>query len=25
MAEEGEVDLVVPCHAVWPGQRKVIA
>jgi glyoxylase-like metal-dependent hydrolase (beta-lactamase superfamily II) len=25
MLEEGEVDLVVPCHAVWPGQRKVIA
>lgn len=25
MLESGEVDLVVPCHAMWPGQKGKIA
>ncbi len=25
MAEAGEVDLIVPCHAMWPGQKGKIA
>ena len=24
MLTEGEIDLIVPCHALWPGQRGVI-
>lgn len=24
MLEAGEIDLIVPCHAVWPGQKGVI-
>ncbi len=24
MKEQGEIDLVVPCHALWPGQKGVI-
>ena len=25
MLDEGEIDLIVPCHALWPGQQGVIA
>lgn len=25
MLEDGRIDLIVPCHAVWPGQKGVIA
>lgn len=25
MKESGEVDLIVPCHSLWPGQKGVIA
>lgn len=25
MAQTGEIDLIVPCHALWPGQQGTIA
>ena len=25
MAQSGEIDLIVPCHALWPGQQGTIA
>ncbi len=25
MKEQGEIDLIVPCHSLWPGQKGVIA
>ncbi len=25
MAQAGEIDLIVPCHALWPGQQGIIA
>ena len=25
MQADGEIDLIVPCHALWPGQQGIIA